>query len=50
VRIVIADRDPGHPNWIDTAGHGEGLMSLRWARHPTLPEVRARVVAIDALA
>jgi hypothetical protein len=49
VRIVVAGRDPGSPNWIDTAGHAEGLMSLRWARHPTLPEVRSRVVAIDAL-
>jgi hypothetical protein len=50
VRIVIAERDPGHPNWIDTAGHREGLMSLRWARHPTLPVVRSRVVPIDSLA
>ena len=49
VRIVVAARDPGHPNWIDTAGHAEGLMSLRWARNPTLPEVRSRVVALDAL-
>jgi hypothetical protein len=51
VRIVVAARDPGHPNWIDTAGHGEGPMSLRWARGDgTLPEVRTRVVALDALA
>jgi hypothetical protein len=50
VRIVIAGRDPGHPNWIDTAGHSEGLMSLRWARNPRLPEVQARVVPVDRLA
>jgi hypothetical protein len=51
VRIVVAARDPGHPNWIDTAGHAEGPMSLRWARGDgTLPEVRTRVVALDALA
>jgi hypothetical protein len=24
VRIVIADRDPGHPNWIDTRGPSRG--------------------------
>jgi hypothetical protein len=51
VRIVVAGRDPGHPNWIDTAGHGEGPMSLRWARgDDSLPEVRTRVVRLDALA
>jgi hypothetical protein len=51
VRIVVAARDPAHPNWIDTAGHAEGPMSLRWARgDDTVPEVRAQVVAIDALA
>jgi hypothetical protein len=51
VRIVVAARDPGHPNWIDTAGHGEGPMSLRWARGDgTLPEVRTQVVLLDALA
>lgn len=50
VRLVIAGRDPGHPNWIDTAGHSEGLMSLRWARSPTLPEVRARVVPVERVA
>jgi hypothetical protein len=51
VRIVVAARDPGHPNWIDTAGHGEGPMSLRWARgDDSLPEVRTRVVALAELA
>jgi len=50
VRIVIAGRDPGHPNWLDCAGHGEGAVSLRWARHPRLPELRSRVVPIAVLA
>jgi hypothetical protein len=49
VRIVIAGRDPGHPNWLDSAGHAEGAISLRWARNPVLPEVRGRVVRIDDL-
>ena len=50
VRIVVAHRDPGHPNWIDTAGHTEGLMSLRWARlEQPLPDVATRVVSFDSL-
>jgi hypothetical protein len=31
VRYVIAHRDPGVHNWVDTTGHGEGYMCVRWA-------------------
>ena len=30
LRIVIAARDPGIANWIDTAGHPTGLLQGRW--------------------
>ncbi|MBM3658786.1 MAG: DUF1254 domain-containing protein [Actinobacteria bacterium] len=30
VRLVIAARDPGHPNWLDTGGHTTGVMFFRW--------------------
>ncbi|MFA5883113.1 MAG: hypothetical protein WDA60_04630 [Acidimicrobiia bacterium] len=30
VRCVIAPRDPGVPNWLDTAGHLRGLVGVRW--------------------
>lgn len=30
VRFVIADRDPGVPNWLDTAGHRHGTVGVRW--------------------
>lgn len=29
-RIVISAQDPGHPNWVSTAGRGKGLIWLRW--------------------
>ena len=32
VKVIIASRDPGHPNWIDTCGHNEGTMCWRWYR------------------
>ncbi len=32
VRIVVAHEDPGMPNWIETAHHGEGTMCWRWYR------------------
>jgi hypothetical protein len=31
IRWVIAHRDPGVPNWLDTTGHPEGFMAPRWA-------------------
>ena len=29
-RIVVSDKDPGHPNWVSTAGRARGLIWLRW--------------------
>jgi len=49
VRIVIAHRDPGLPNWIDTASHQRGTMCLRWIRAETHPEPRTRVVPLSEL-
>lgn len=31
LRYVIAHRDPGVANWVDTTGHPEGYMTVRWA-------------------
>lgn len=30
VTMVLAHRDPRHPNWLETAGHHRGTMCLRW--------------------
>ncbi len=30
VRVVVAHADPGHPNWLDTAGHTRGTIGVRW--------------------
>jgi hypothetical protein len=30
VRFVVAHRDPGLPNWLDTAGHERGTVGMRW--------------------
>ena len=30
VRIVVADGDPGAPNWLDTSGHRVGTLFFRW--------------------
>lgn len=38
LRLVIAHRDPGVPNWLDTGGHREGFMAPRWAYSETPPQ------------
>ncbi|HEY3834548.1 MAG TPA: DUF1214 domain-containing protein [Acidimicrobiia bacterium] len=53
VRVVIAHRDPGVANWLDTAGHSEGPVILRCVRTDTAPVPTTRVVpfasVVDAL-
>ncbi|HVN86722.1 MAG TPA: DUF1214 domain-containing protein [Candidatus Binatia bacterium] len=47
-RVVIAHRDPGVPNWLDTAGHREGLFFCRWLQADAPPEhPTCSVVALD---
>jgi Protein of unknown function (DUF1214) len=45
VRIVIAQRDPGFGNWMDTAGHRHGTMGLRWVRATS--DVQPRTELVD---
>jgi hypothetical protein len=51
-RYVVAHRDPGVPNWLDTTGLREGFMTLRWTYpRPTdrLPTVTVRKVSFGEL-
>jgi hypothetical protein len=46
-RLVVAPRDPGLPNWLDTAGHREGVVFCRWLQAEAPPEHPAsRVIRI----
>jgi len=45
LRVVVASRDPGVANWLDTAGHSNGAIILRCVRTDTAPTPTARVVA-----
>jgi len=48
--IVVAHEDPGHPNWLDTAGHDHGTMGLRWVRADAHPVPACKVVKLAELA
>jgi hypothetical protein len=50
VRIVVAHRDPGVENWIETTGHTQGTMCFRWIRADDHPQPRTRVVKVAELA
>ena len=50
VRIVVARRDPGVDDWLDTAGHARGGLALRFVGAAELPETHTRVVPIAELA
>lgn len=46
-RYVIAHDDPGLPNWLDTTGHRQGFLTLRWtysASPDELPTVNVNKV------
>lgn len=47
--IVIAGRDPGRPNWLDTAGHAEGTLCFRWIGAEEIVDPTARVVRLAEL-
>lgn len=47
--IVVADRDPGARNWIDTCGHRGGTALLRWLGAADHPIPTCRVVPLDSL-
>ncbi|MEM7408801.1 MAG: hypothetical protein AAF430_01030 [Myxococcota bacterium] len=49
-RIVLAHRDPGVANWLDTGAHRDGLLTYRWFWPRSDPAPQVRVVAFDALA
>jgi hypothetical protein len=49
VRIVVAGRDPGSANWIDTAGQPVGMLVYRYVGARTTPEPAGRVVPIAAV-
>jgi hypothetical protein len=46
--IVVAERDPGWGNWIDTCGHSSGTALLRWLGAQEHPIPRCRVIALEA--
>lgn len=48
-RAVVAHRDPGVANWLDTTGERRGPMIFRWVRAAAAPVPAARVVPFGSI-
>ncbi len=46
LRIVVAHRDPGIANWLETTGHDQGGMLFRWIGCEEHPPIATRVVKV----
>ena len=44
LRVVVCARDPGIPNWLDTAGYANGTIQLRWNQPSDSPEPTTKLV------
>jgi len=44
--LVVAEKDPGWGNWIDTAGHTSGTALLRWVGTQNHPLPTCKVVTL----
>ncbi len=49
VRVVLAHRDPGVQNWLDTSGLPEGLCSGRWIGPTAQPVITATLVDVESV-
>jgi hypothetical protein len=45
--LIVAPHDPGFGNWIDTAGHHQGTMLLRWFGADDHPIPETRIIPLD---
>jgi Protein of unknown function (DUF1214) len=51
VTLVVCERDPGVANWLETAGHREGHIAIRWQlTEGSLPIPDTRVVNVSEVA
>src|SRR3546814_12037892 len=47
LRIVVSAKDPGVPNWLDTAGYPSGAVQGRWTDCDSQPMPTVRKVTFN---
>jgi hypothetical protein len=48
-RAVVAHRDPGVPNWLDTMDHTKGPLLFRWVVADHGPSTKTQIVPFDEI-
>lgn len=46
LRVIVSNRDPGAPNWMQTLDYSAGIMQLRTVGSPTPPEFATTVIQL----
>ena len=49
LRIVVSEKDPGVPNWLDTAGYRQGVIQGRWTECDAQPVPQVEKVRLADL-
>jgi hypothetical protein len=49
LRVVVSAKDPGVPNWLDTAGYPRGVVQGRWTECDSQPVPSVRKLALSAV-
>ena len=51
ITVIVAHKNPGTKNWIETSGHHEGTMCWRWYRPKSTPpqEISTQVMSFEDL-
>lgn len=49
-RVVLSHTDPGYANWLDLGDLTQGLLLFRWNQSDVVPQPRASVLELSALA
>jgi len=44
LRLIVAARDPGSPNWLETCGYSSGVLQCRSSGSAKAPQIAARVI------
>ena len=46
LRVIVAARDPGSPNWLETCGYACGVLQCRSSGSAQSPQIEARVIPL----
>ncbi|MCB1616746.1 MAG: DUF1214 domain-containing protein, partial [Pseudomonadales bacterium] len=47
-KLIVAKKNPGHNNWLDTAGRNKGFIYFRWLEAERIPPaINCEVIKLE---